>query len=45
MIEEAGGGFEDYESRVEDCTHLITTEKYVTKPIMPTKSKYQTLCL
>ncbi|KAJ5663380.1 poly-ribose polymerase [Penicillium longicatenatum] len=39
VIEEAGGGFEDYESRVENCTHLITTEKYVTKPIMPVKIK------
>ncbi|KAJ5805840.1 uncharacterized protein N7503_003442 [Penicillium pulvis] len=38
-IEKWGASFEDYDSRIEKCTHLITTEKYVKKSIMPAKIK------
>ncbi|KAJ5552590.1 poly polymerase 2 [Penicillium frequentans] len=37
--EKWGASFEDHDSRVEKCTHLITTEKYVKKSIMPAKIK------
>lgn len=41
--EKWGASFEDHDSQVEKCTHLITTEKYVKKSIMPAKSKQQAL--
>ncbi|KAJ5986491.1 hypothetical protein N7451_010856 [Penicillium sp. IBT 35674x] len=38
-VDKWGATFEDYDSQVEKCTHLITTEKYVNKLTMPAKIK------
>ncbi|KAJ6110044.1 hypothetical protein N7486_002279 [Penicillium sp. IBT 16267x] len=39
MIKKLGANFEEYDMRVENCTHLITTEKHARKLNMPAKIK------